>query len=194
MKKNREGTEQTIKGLITIARKHFSTYGYADVSLEGIVAEAGMTRGALYHHFNNKKGLFLAVFEEVQMEIRENVEGEAAKHDDAWDQLLNGSRAFLAAALKSQNEQILLIDGPAVLGWNTFREMDGRYSMDALREQLEMMQEKNLLAPVSADALTHCLSGAMNEAVLWISDREKQEDILDETMTVISSLLHGLKL
>lgn len=193
MRRNKEETEQTIQNLLEIARHHFASNGYANVSLEDIVKEADLTRGALYHHFNNKKGLFLAVFEEIQMEIGGNVEKEAAEYEDEWDQLLNGCRAFLEAALKSQNERILLIDGPAVLGWDTFREMDSKYSMNSLHEQLEMMQDKNLLKPIPLEVMTHCLSGAMNEAVLWISDGNAQQKKIEEAMDVISSMANGLK-
>ncbi|MFD1413006.1 TetR/AcrR family transcriptional regulator [Oceanobacillus jeddahense] len=194
MRKNKAETEKTIQDLIVIARQHFTVHGYANVSLEEIVKEAGLTRGALYHHFNNKKGLFLAVFEAVQKEVGDHVESAAAKSDDSWDQLINGCQAFLEGAVESQNQYILLIDGPAVLGWEMFRKMDEKYSMNSLREQLQHMQEQHFIKPVSIEALTHCLSGAMNEAILWIANHlDQKKSVIEETMIVLHYLLEGVR-
>ncbi|WP_130860667.1 TetR/AcrR family transcriptional regulator [Gracilibacillus phocaeensis] len=193
MKKNKIETEQTIQNLMKIARWHFTEYGYANVSLEEIVTEAGLTRGALYHHFRNKKGLFLAVFEAVQKEVGGYVEAAAAKSNNSWDQLINGCQAFLEGAVESHNQRILLIDGPAVLGWDTFREMDEKYSMHSLKEQLQLMREQHVIKSVSVEAMTHCLSGAMNEAVLWIADHLDQKNVIEEAMLVLRHLLEGLR-
>ncbi|WP_152655538.1 TetR/AcrR family transcriptional regulator [Oceanobacillus sp. CFH 90083] len=194
MRKNKAETEQTIQNLINIARQHFTARGYAAASLEEIVKEAGLTRGAVYHHFHNKKGLFLAVFEAVQKEVGDYVEAAAAKRKDSWDQLIGGCQAFLEGAVESHNQRILLIDGPAVLGWDTFRKMDEKYSMSSLREQLQHMQEQGLIKPVSIEALTHCLSGAMNEAVLWIANHlDRKENVIEEAMTVLRHLLEGMR-
>lgn len=193
MRKSKAETERTIQSLMEIARRHFTAYGYANVVLEDVAKEAGLTRGALYHHFNNKKGLFLAVFEAVQKEIGEYVEAAAANNNDSWQQLMNGCQAFLEGAVESHNQRILLIDGPAVLGWDTFRKMDEKYSMNSLREQLQLMQEQNLIKPNSVEAITHCLSGAMNEAVLWIADHLDQKEKIEEVMIVLQHLLEGLR-
>ncbi|MGN8647266.1 TetR/AcrR family transcriptional regulator [Gracilibacillus sp. HCP3S3_G5_1] len=193
MRRTKAETEQTIQHLLTIARQHFTEYGYAKVALEEIVTEANLTRGALYHHFQNKKGLFLAVFEAVQQEVGEYVEAEAAKGSESWEQLIRGCRAFMESAVQSQNQRILLIDGPAVLGWDTFREMDEKYSMNSLKEQLQLMQEQGLLKSMSTEAMTHCLSGAMNEAVRWIADHHDQKEVIEEVMVVLEHLLKGLR-
>lgn len=193
MKKNKTETERTIQSLTEIARHHFTAYGYANVALEKIVKEAELTRGALYHHFKNKKGLFLAVFEAVQKEVGEHVEAEAAKSNDSWQQLINGCRAFLEGAVQSHNQRILLIDGPAVLGWDTFRKMDEKYSMNSLKEQLQLMQEQDLIKPISVEVMTHCLSGAMNEVVLWIADHLDQKDVIKEAMIVLQHLFESLR-
>ncbi|MED3645530.1 hypothetical protein P4475_01595 [Halalkalibacterium halodurans] len=121
----------------------------------------------------------------------DRVEQEAANSQDMWQQLVNGCRAFLTAAVESQNHRILLIDGPAVLGWDTFRMMDQKYSMNSLREQLQLMQEHGQLLPVSIDALTHCLSGAMNEAALWLAENPQKP--VTELMTTLEILLEGFR-
>jgi AcrR family transcriptional regulator len=85
MKRSKEDAHETIVKLVEVARKHFTERGYAESSMEEMVAEAKLTRGALYHHFGSKKGLFQAVLESIQTEIGERVEAEAAQSDDAWE-------------------------------------------------------------------------------------------------------------
>ncbi|KIL74145.1 TetR/AcrR family transcriptional regulator [Bacillus badius] len=193
MRKNKMETDATVQKLLSTARKHFTEKGYANTALEDIVTEANLTRGALYHHFKHKKGLFLHTFELVQKEIGERVEKEALKSEDPWQQLLLGCQAFLSAAVEEQNLQILLIDGPAVLGWDVFRLIDEQNSMRHLREQLQDMKNQGYLKPLSVDAITHCLSGAMNEAALWIADNTDKENSLADTIATITNLLEGLK-
>ncbi|UFT98427.1 TetR/AcrR family transcriptional regulator [Radiobacillus kanasensis] len=193
MRKTKEETYQTIKQLLEIARQHFTEKGYANVAIDEIGKEAELTRGAIYHHFKNKEGLFLSVFEQVQKDIANHVEKEAMKSEDMWEQLLNGCRAFLTAASESHNHRILLIDGPAVLGWNTFRRMDQKYSMTSLKEQLQLMHNHGLISTSSIDSLTFCLSGAMNEAVLWITESPNRRQLINEVMETMESLLAGFE-
>jgi AcrR family transcriptional regulator len=193
MRKNKMETDATVQKLLSTARKHFAEKGYANTALEDIVTETNLTRGALYHHFKNKKGLFLHIFELVQKEMGERVEKEAVKSEEPWQQLLLGCQAFLSAAVEEQNLKILLIDGPAVLGWDVFRLMDEQNSMRHLREQLQDMKNQGYLKPLSVDAITHCLSGAMNEAALWIADNPDDENSLEDTIATITKLLEGLK-
>ncbi|MED1783372.1 TetR/AcrR family transcriptional regulator [Brevibacillus fortis] len=188
-----EQKQQTMQKLIEVAREMFSKQGYADAAMEDIVKQAGVTRGALYHHFGSKEGLFQAVLASVQQEIGDRVEAEAAKSEDPWQQLILGCLAFVSSAVEHHNKRILLIDGPSVIGWETWRRMDEENSMRHLREQLLTMQEQGYLRPVSIDALTHLLSGAMNEAVLWISETPDHEKSLKEISTAITLLLEGFR-
>lgn len=193
MRKTKAETDRTIKLILTIARRHFTEQGYAAVSLESIVKEAELTRGVIYHHFKNKEGLFLAVFEEIQKDIGHYVEQEAMKSNNPWEQLMLGCRAFISAASEVRNHRILLIDGPAVLGWDTFREMDQKYSMNSLGEQLQLMKEQNIIDTVSIEALTHCLSGAMNESALWIAENPDRGQCIHEVMITLETFLKGYK-
>lgn len=193
MKKNKEETAATIRKLIDTARLFFTEKGYADTALEDIVHEAKLTRGALYHHFGSKKGLFLAVLEVVQQEVADRVEAEASQSDDVWEQLLFGCRAFVAAAVEPARRRILLIDGPAVLGWDAWRGMDARNSMRHLQEQLQSMQRQGHLQQVPIEAMTHFLSGALNESALWIAQMPEDSGALEDTMNIIARYLNGLK-
>ncbi|GGD78159.1 TetR/AcrR family transcriptional regulator [Paenibacillus nasutitermitis] len=193
MKKNKAETNETIRKLIEIARTHFTEYGYADAALESIVHEAQLTRGAVYHHFRNKKGLFRIVFESAHQAVAERVEQEASKSGDVWEQLEIGCCAFVAAAVENQNKRIMLIDGPAVLGWEVWRSLDEKNSMRSLREQLLVMKQKGFLKPVSIDAMTHLISGALNEITLWNAHNPDHPQALEETKAVISLLLEGFR-
>ncbi|GAA3406996.1 TetR/AcrR family transcriptional regulator [Paenibacillus hodogayensis] len=191
MRRTKEDASETMAKLIEVARTHFTKQGYAEAALEDIVAEAGLTRGALYHHFGSKKGLFRIVLEAVQKEIAERVEAEAAKSEEVWEQLYNGCGAFVAAAVEPRSKRIMLLDGPAVLGWETWRALDERHSMRLLREQLLTMQRLGSFKPASVEATVHILSGALNEAALWIAQCPDAEAALEETMSVIADMLLG---
>ncbi|MFD0959647.1 TetR/AcrR family transcriptional regulator [Paenibacillus chungangensis] len=188
-----EQKQETIQTLIQTARAQFSEMGYAATPLEKLVGDVGMTRGALYHHFGNKEGLFLAVLQSVQQEIAARIESEASGSDNPWDQLILGCRAFMAAAVEDNNRRILLIDGPSVLGWNLWRRTDEQYAMMTLRDQLQIMQTEGILKRASVDALTHLLSGAMNEAVLWIAESSERQQALEESVTAITLLCEGFR-
>ena len=192
MKRNKEETNETRSKLLVVGRKHFTERGYTGATLEEIVSEAQLTRGALYHHFGNKKGLFQAILEAIQSEIGQRVESEASLSTDPWEQLMLGCRAFVTAAVEPRNRRILLIDGPAVLGWEDWRRMDEEHSMQHLREQLEIMKRHGHLKPIPIEAMTHFLSGALNESVLWIA-QSSDDQSLEETMSVITYFLQACR-
>lgn len=187
-----EQREATTARLIEVAREQFTTHGYADAPTEEIVRIAGVTRGALYHHFGSKEGLFHAVLDAVQHDVGERVEAAAGQAVGTWEQLIAGCAAFLEASRDPQVQRIMLIDAPAVLGWAAWRELDAQYSMKSLREALEALQSQGELAPLSLDALTHLLSGAMNEAALWIVQSD-QTAALDEAVAALRHLLEALR-
>ncbi|MFA9456640.1 TetR/AcrR family transcriptional regulator [Halalkalibacter sp. AB-rgal2] len=193
MKKTKAEAEATIETLIETARKQFAVQGFYKTSLEELVKEAGVTRGALYHHFTNKKSLFLTVFERIQSEMAKNVELEAVGSTDVWAQLLNGCQAFILSAINEENRQIILIDGPAVLGWEAWRQMDASYSMKLLNEQLHTMQKNGHLKPTSIEALTHILSGAMNESALWLAQQSDYRTKLKDVMDVLTETIYTFK-
>lgn len=179
--------------MIAIARTHFTEHGYANAALEAMVEEAGLTRGAVYHHFRSKKQLFRMVLEDVQREVADRVEREASASEDPWQQLYLGCRAFIMAAVENRNRRIMLIDGPAILGWETWREMDRQHSMRLLREQLNIMQEQGQIRRLPLDALTYFISGALNELTLWLANESAHRDKLEEAMEVLAAFLEGFK-
>lgn len=183
----------THQHLLTIARELFTTEGYAQTATEEIVQRAGLTRGALYHHFANKQALFIAVLEDIQGEVAQRIAAAADAEDDLWQQLLQGCRAFLAASIDPHVQRIMLTDGPAVVGWEAWRALDAEHSMKLLRMSLEELQTAGQVAPLPLDALTHMLSGAMNEAALWIAAAPNKTVALEEAMTTLTHWLRALR-
>lgn len=116
--------ELTRQALVRESRRLFSTLGYGAVGLSEIVAAAGVTKGALYHHFSSKAELFRVVLEQAQQEVAERIAATADARESSWEQLLVGCEAFLGASTDPAIQRIMLIDGPAVLGWAEWREMN----------------------------------------------------------------------
>ncbi len=194
MKKS-EQREATIQKLIEIGREIFTQQGYAQAATEEIVQRAGVTRGALYHHFGSKEGLFKAVLDDVQREIATRITASAAQiRQDSWGQLLAGCKVFLSASLDPQVRQIVLIDAPAVLGWEVWRKTDEATSMQGLYEILAILMREGRIKPLPLAALVHLLSGAMNEAALWIAQADDPDQALDESIATLETLLGGIKI
>lgn len=189
-------SQATIELLTNTAFEEFSQKGYADAATETIVRKAGVTRGALYHHFKGKKDLFYVVFRKAQREIGKRIEDRANTNEDPWDQLVSGCRAFLEACTEPALQQIVVIDAPAVLDWNAYREVDATMpgsGFSLLREGLQELIDRKLIKPLSTDALAHLLSGAMDEAAVWIAKCDDVDRGLVEAQQALESLLAGLQ-
>ncbi|MDZ4764005.1 MAG: helix-turn-helix domain-containing protein [Chloroflexota bacterium] len=191
--KKAEQREQTIRTLVASAREQFAERGYAGVALEDIVAAAGVTRGALYHHFDGKEGLFRAVLDDVGREVGAHIEAVADAEPDQWRALMVGCHAFLEVALDARIARIMLIDAPAVLGWETWRQIDEQNAMRLLREQLAALADAGTIHTPSVEALAHLLSGAMNELALWIAGSSTPEDTLSAALDALDAVLARLK-
>ncbi len=184
--------EQTRRTLLREGRRLFAAHGYADVSLSGIVAAARVTKGALYHHFDGKPALFRAVLDEVQGEVADAVAATADAEPDPWDRLTAGCRAFLAAATAPGVRRIMLVDGPAVLGWSAWREMDEANSARHLADALADLAASGVLADRPVEPAARLLSGAMNEAALWLADPRAPGDP-DAVWEALEPMLESLR-
>lgn len=158
----------TAHQVLVSATELFAARGFAEVSLDDVAQAAKVTRGAVYHHYRNKPGLFLAVAARLQSQVADAVVAAADRAGpDAREQLRAGSHAFLDAITAGPAVRVLLVDAPAVVGWQEWRRLDEANSGRHLREALrEAGVPDDLL-----DALTAQLSGAMNEAALWIAQQ-----------------------
>src|SRR5436190_5322191 len=126
------GGEATRAALLRVARELFGEQGYAATSVEEIVATAGVTKGALYHHFGDKADLFKAVFQEVKREVSDRVV-EVYNRPDPWESLTEGCSIWIDAHLDPSIRRIVLADARAVLGWETLRDLESQYGAVALR-------------------------------------------------------------
>lgn len=183
---------ETRRTLIREARRLFANRGYATVGLTEIVTAAGVTKGALYHQFDGKEDLFRAVLQQVQQDVADQVAAAAEAHPDPWDRLVIGCRQFLTAATDPTVQRILLVDGPAVLGWAEWRAGDEATSMRHLGDALQELIEAGLISDQPVAPLAHLLSGAMNEAALWLATSDNPDD-LDSTARALESMLTALR-
>jgi AcrR family transcriptional regulator len=187
--------EQRLATLVAIleeARRQFARDGYAAVSLAGIVEALGLTKGAFYHHFSSKAELFHAIVKQVQAQVAARVVAAAGAQPDSWTQLLAGCEAFLRASADPEVQRIMLVDGPAVLGWDQWRALDDASSGRYLREALQAVIDDGVMAPHPVAPLAHLLSGAMNEAALWLARSDDPRD-LDDTVATLLTLLEALR-
>ncbi|MGX5696489.1 TetR/AcrR family transcriptional regulator [Agromyces soli] len=187
-----EQRERTRGEIVRLATRRFAERGYAGVALEELMAEAGLTRGALYHHFGSKQGLFRAVVEGAQAGVAEAVERAATGHGDALDDFLAGCRAFLEASLAPEVRRILLVEGPAVLGWGEWREGDLDTSARLLDEGVAELAEAGVIEPRSLGTVTTMISGALNELAIASADADDPAAEIDEAMLALRRMLGGL--
>ena len=166
-----ERTAQTRAALITAARRLFGAEGFAVVGAERVTREAGMTRGALYHQFDGKAGLFAAVLDQVEAEIAQRVADAVAGFDpaDTTGMLVAGAAAWLDASTEPDLQRIVLLDGPSVLGWDRWREICLRHTVGLIAALLQDGIDRGSLPPQPVQALTHVLVGAVDEAALDIA-------------------------
>ena len=168
---NDEWSEATIRSLIRTARSEFARLGYAQASVERIAEEAGLTKGAVYYHFASKEGLFEAVLRAVQGDIVQRIEARAIAAPDPISAVVAGCEAFVDVALDEEVRRIALADGPRVLGWSTWRTIDGEFGLGSLKQGLRECRKAGLLE-ADPDALAHLISGALNEAVFLIAESD----------------------
>jgi AcrR family transcriptional regulator len=164
----------TRAALLKAARTIFAEQGYAAAATEEIVRRAKVTRGALYHHFEDKRALFDAVASDVAREIAEKIDAMTPM-DDPLKALIVGTGAFLDACLDPAVRRIYLIDAPAVLGWHRWREIDAPHGVRSLREGVTAMLAQRSDDALAVEPTTFLLAGAFNEAALWIAEAKDEK-------------------
>jgi AcrR family transcriptional regulator len=179
--------------LTHVARDLFAERGYAGVGTEEIVAGANVTRGALYHHFTDKKDLFRAVHEELERELVASIGEQIAGIEDPWELIVAGVRAFLDASTDPALRQIALIDAPAVLGWEEWREIDARYGLGLVSFALRNAMDRGVFREAEVTPLAHLLIGAMTEAAMMVANAPDPEAARRETEPALLGLLEGLR-
>jgi len=166
---NAERSAATRAELIAVARRLFTERGYVDVGTEEIVRTANLTRGALYHHFSDKRDLFRAVHEQVEQDMVAAITASVEGIDDPIELLVEANRRFLDLCTDPNWTRIPLLDAPAVLGWTEWRATDMRYGLGLATAALTAASEAGALKPAPVRPLAHLLLAAMSEAGLMIA-------------------------
>jgi len=189
-----ERAAETREALIEAARPLFAAQGFADVALETIVRAAGVTRGALYHHFADKTELFAAVFEQVEGEVAARM-GEAiaaSNQTDPVEVMRLGADFWLDACSDPEVQRIVLVDAPAVLGWLRWTEIGDRYNTGMVRALLTNAVETGRIPPQPIEATVMTILGAMREATLYVARAEDHDQARRDAGEVMNRLIQAL--
>lgn len=190
---NAELTESTRANLVERATEAFAEHGYADAPLDDLVRAAGLTKGALYHHFGSKKGLFEAVLAVLDARINRRIEAALPAGAPTLAGLEAACRAWLEAMLDPGARRILLLDAPAVLGHRATRELDREGAFGPLAAMLAQLRAANAIdVDVDAEPMAHLVAGALFEAALWVGEQPQPRRALPRAMAGVSRLLSAL--
>jgi AcrR family transcriptional regulator len=187
-----ERSEQTQAALIAAARSLFAERGYAAVGTEQIVREAGVTRGALYHHFDGKRQLMRAVYEQLEAELAQELADSVIPGDSILKTLRAGAERFLDHCLEPEIQQIALIDAPAVLGWDQWREIGARYGLGLIGGLLAAGMESGELRRQPIEPLAHALLGALDEVAMFVARAEDPEAARREAGETLANIVEML--
>jgi AcrR family transcriptional regulator len=183
-----ERAAATRERLLAAARELFAERGYAAVGTEEVVRRAEVTRGALYHHFRDKRDLFRAVHEEIEAGLVERIAAEIAGIEDPEQLLRVGIRAFLDAVAEPTVMRIALTDAPAVLGWAEWREIDAKYGLGLITGGLELSMETGYIPRQPVEPLAHLVLGAMGEAAMLIANGASREQVEPPLIALVEGL------
>ncbi|MFC0544030.1 TetR/AcrR family transcriptional regulator [Kutzneria chonburiensis] len=181
-----ERTRSTRSALTTAARELFTERGYAGVSTDEIVRAAGVTRGALYHHYADKQALFRDVFEQLEAEITAEITAAVAGSTDQLAAMAVGVQCFLDICQRPEVLRIGLTDAPAVLGWAAWREIEGRHGLGIITSMLSAAADEGMIpAGTSVPALSQLVLSAVIESALMIANGAGREPVQQALMTLL---------
>ena len=188
-----ERSETTIGELLEAAEKRFTERGYASTSIEDIVRAAGVTRGALYHHFESKAAVFRAVFERQQQRLVASQIEQLVDEPDVWVQIRRGCETYLAATLAPEIRQISILDAPTALGWDGMRDIESRYLLALLDQSLAQAEALGRIHPGDRQVRLHLLFGALTEAAILVARAPDPEAALQRANAEVNRLLDGFE-
>ncbi|MHC2301144.1 TetR family transcriptional regulator [Rhizobium mongolense USDA 1844] len=189
-KRRVEMMEETRAKLVAAARKAFAEKGYA-ASMDELTAEAGLTRGELYHNFGDKRGLLAAVVNQVDAEMASRAQEIGGRAENAWEGLPTEGTAYIEMALDPEVQRIVLLDGPAVLG-DPSQWPSQSNCLQATKQTVQQLITQGILKPVDAEAAARLLNGAALNAALWIAASEDPKDVLPKAAQAFRYLATGL--
>ena len=192
VKRRSETMEENRAKLLMAARKAFAEKGFAAASMDELTASVGLTRGALYHNFGDKKGLLAAVVAQMDGEMAQQAKAEAADAGDDWEKLLAEGVAYIKMALDPEVRRIVLLDGPAFLG-DPAQWPSQNSCLESTRQTLTSMIERKVVKEMDATAAAHLLNGAALNAALLIAASDAPQKRLPDVIKVFTLLASGLR-
>ncbi len=191
-KRRTETMKENRAKLVMAARKSFAERGFAASSMDDLTASVGLTRGALYHNFGDKKGLLAAVVAQMDGEMAQRAKADAAHASDDWERLLAEGVAYIKMALDPEVRRIVLLDGPAFLG-DPAQWPSQNNCLESTRHTVKKMLEQGVLKAVDAEAAAHMLNSAAMNAALWVAASSDPEKALPNIIEVFTQLASGLR-
>ncbi|EEL68434.1 TetR/AcrR family transcriptional regulator [Bacillus sp. TH22] len=184
---------ETRAKLLSAAREAFGTVGYVNTSMDDFTASVGLTRGAIYHHFGDKKGLLEAVVKEIDMEMDNKLRKVSDEAEGNWEGFVGRCRAYLTMALDPEIQRIVLRDAPAVLGTSYYQSSQSQCLATMGNMLLQLMQE-HIIEKTDCEALARLINGGLVDLACWIANSEDAEAQLSKALHSLSLILNGLVL
>lgn len=189
----KEMIAETRAKLIAAARKAFGTVGYADSSMDDFTAEAGLTRGALYHHFGDKKGLLEAVIQQIDAEMAERINEVATKAPTRWQHFVDECTTYIEMALEPEIQRIMFRDGPAVLG-DPASWPNASACVASMTGHLRNLQDEGVVVrELDPETAARLINGASSQAAQRIANSDDPEETSKKAVTAFKTLLDGLR-
>ncbi|MBP2560641.1 AcrR family transcriptional regulator [Neorhizobium galegae] len=187
----KEMIAETKAKLIAAARDAFARQGYAEASMDDFTAGAGLTRGALYHHFGDKKGLLLAVIMQIDAEMSDRLCAISSRAETPWQGFVDECVAYIEMSLEPEIQRIMLLDGPAVLG-DPSQWPNQSACIRATTASLQTLIDQGTIRPIDAEATARLVNGATLSAALWIASAEDPEAVSKKAVEAFLTLVSGL--
>lgn len=191
VRRTRAEMEETRATLLTTARHFFKEHGFAETSMDDLTAQAGLTRGALYYHFGDKKGLLAAVVEQIDAEMDQRLQAISDSAADPWEGFCSRCRACLEMALEPEFQRIMLRDAKAVLGG--FSPESQRHCVQSMQALIRDLIQQGVIEKADPEGLASLIYGSLAEAAFWIADSDESDTRLAQGIAALNLLLRGLR-
>ena len=190
VRRSKADMEQTRQALLSSARKSFTDHGYAATAMDELCTAAGLTRGALYHHFGDKQGLLKAVVAEMDVEMDQRLQQSFATANNTWAGLQQRCQLYLEMAQEAEIKRIILQDARAVLGQRSGTE--SQQCLTSLQSILQELMQAGTIHHTDSEALALLIHGSLTEASFWIADAQDSQQRLKHAVAAVQLLLNGL--
>ncbi|MGY2032406.1 TetR/AcrR family transcriptional regulator [Nocardia gipuzkoensis] len=184
--------ENTRQALLDTAGRLFAEREYADLSAEELVRAAGLTRGALYHHFDGKRGLFEAIVDDLENRAAQRIRTAIESVSDPFERVDRGVEEFLDVCAEREYRHVVLLQGPIGLGWQRWRELDQRHLGGLVVEAVRNLLDATLIRPYPAELIASAFYGALTELSLTIAETDDRQRARGQAASLVHDLLEGL--